>query len=514
MKDRVREALAFQDLTQEEKDRRGILCRLYGPCADIKGPTRNGRKYSDSLWQEVFTKNEIVKELLANGGIPGEAQHPTDREEVDVEKIALMMPEAPKKGDDGTLIAYFDVQDTPCGRILYQLAKYGFKLGISSRGTGDIIYDGDGNECVDPSTYNFTCFDAVIVPSVAKARLNMVESLQNDGKTLKKALTEELQKAKPDERTLMENTLKELELDIDTTDPKVETIDEVSEDRAADDDGATLIKDLQESLKKNREYEKQIKSLQEQLSVCYTKEREQEESLSKMKRAIQVSQQTASKADALSVKLESLNEQFIKQNKTIEDQQSRISTLQERLQRQRQSVEQHKDRLNESLNDKQKQVEELSTTVKKLQESLEVAKKESKSREDRLVEQIEDIKKDASIKNSEYKSKVATANKLIEKYQRIAKLAVDKYIEIQALRLGVTSNEIKNRLSENYSFEEIDKTCKDLGNYQVSVGSLPFSIRENLNKGGVKVTKSKETITPDNGVDDDVDDFLRSQINN
>ena len=49
MKDEIREALAFEDLTQEEKDRRGILCRLYGPCADISGPTRNGRKYSDEL---------------------------------------------------------------------------------------------------------------------------------------------------------------------------------------------------------------------------------------------------------------------------------------------------------------------------------------------------------------------------------------------------------------------------------------------------------------------------------
>lgn len=511
MKDRVREALAFQDLTPEEKEKRGILCRLYGPCADIKGPTRNGRKYSDSLWSEVFNKNEIVKELLANGGIPGEAQHPVDREEVDVEKIALMMPEAPKKGEDGTLIAYFDVQDTPCGRILYQLAKYGFKLGISSRGTGDIIYDGDGNECVDPATYNFTCFDAVIVPSVAKARLNMVESLENK-KSLKVALNEELERAKPDERKLMESTIKELKLDIDTTDQKVETIDEVKEECAADDNGASVLKDLQESLRKNREYEKQIKTLQEQLSVCYTKEREQEESLSKMKRVLQTSQQTANRADALSIKVETLNEQLSKQQKTIEEQESRIETLQERLQNQRQRVEQSKERLNESLNDKQKQVDTLSRKVSTLQESLETIRKESKAKEDRLVEQIEDIKKDASIKSSEYKSKLANANKLIEKYQRVARMAVDKYIDIQALRLGVNSSEIKNRLSENYSFTEIDKVCEDLGEYKVNVGSLPFAIREDINRGRVKVKESKEPIKPDLGIDDTIDDFLLSQI--
>lgn len=39
----------FQDLTEEEKERRGILGRLYGPCASISIPTRNGRFYSESL---------------------------------------------------------------------------------------------------------------------------------------------------------------------------------------------------------------------------------------------------------------------------------------------------------------------------------------------------------------------------------------------------------------------------------------------------------------------------------
>ena len=43
MKDKIREALQFQDLTEEEKQKRGILGRLYGPCASIVIPTRNCR---------------------------------------------------------------------------------------------------------------------------------------------------------------------------------------------------------------------------------------------------------------------------------------------------------------------------------------------------------------------------------------------------------------------------------------------------------------------------------------
>lgn len=49
MKDKIKEALQFQDLTQEEKEKRGILGRLYGPCASISIPTRNGRKYNEKL---------------------------------------------------------------------------------------------------------------------------------------------------------------------------------------------------------------------------------------------------------------------------------------------------------------------------------------------------------------------------------------------------------------------------------------------------------------------------------
>ena len=90
--------LQFKDISPEEKERRGILGVLYGPMADIVKSTRNGRKYSEQLWEKVF-EDDIVKEMLKNGGIPGELDHPADRTETCSEKIAIMMPEAPKKDD-------------------------------------------------------------------------------------------------------------------------------------------------------------------------------------------------------------------------------------------------------------------------------------------------------------------------------------------------------------------------------------------------------------------------------
>lgn len=207
----IREMLQFQDLSEEEKQRRGILGRLYGPCASITDATRNGRRYDDELWQNVFSKNEIVREMFENGGIPMELDHPVDREETDSQRIAAMLPEPPKKDKDGHLICYVDIIDTPCGRIAYQLAKYGFKLGISSRGSGDVLPD----DTVDPDTYDFTTFDLVLLPAVKDARLSMVESLDAKSQAFKKAMTESYNNSSNRDKEIMKETLEDLNINID-----------------------------------------------------------------------------------------------------------------------------------------------------------------------------------------------------------------------------------------------------------------------------------------------------------
>lgn len=42
-------ALKFKNLSAEDKEKKGILGRLYGPVASFKSPTRNGRKYTQDL---------------------------------------------------------------------------------------------------------------------------------------------------------------------------------------------------------------------------------------------------------------------------------------------------------------------------------------------------------------------------------------------------------------------------------------------------------------------------------
>jgi len=132
------EDLIFTDnKNQTVNNNPAILGILEGCCADFIDATRNGRVYDESVWDKVFQEDSIVNELIENGGIPGEMDHPTGgRTDFDSSRLAILMTEKPVK-KDGKLWARFNILDTPLGKIAYTLAKAGFKLGISSRGTGD-----------------------------------------------------------------------------------------------------------------------------------------------------------------------------------------------------------------------------------------------------------------------------------------------------------------------------------------------------------------------------------------
>jgi hypothetical protein len=178
-KNKVLEALQMQPLSEEEKGRRHILGRLWGPIATSKEKTRNGRGYNAQLWDKAL-KDEIFREKVANKSLFLELGHPVDREETDMSVVCACIPELPKV-IDGDLYAYVDILDTKQGQILKTLCDYGFVPGISSRGSGDIM----DNDEVDPETFFLETWDIVQLPAVKKARLTMCESLNNK-KTLKK----------------------------------------------------------------------------------------------------------------------------------------------------------------------------------------------------------------------------------------------------------------------------------------------------------------------------------------
>lgn len=224
---KVNEGIRYQKLTEEEKKAKGILGRLVGVCADFNNATRNGRKYSEQLWENVFN-NPLMQEKIKNKVCYGELGHPEDRAEIDPEKIAVCLSEQPVKNKNGQLEAVFDILDTPNGRILKTLCDYGSTLGVSSRGQGDIITDYNGDETVDPETYECECWDIVLIPAVKEARLQYVrEGLDTKKASLRKALTEAFNKENEEGKKVMAETLKDLDINIDETEP---TIDEAKKD--------------------------------------------------------------------------------------------------------------------------------------------------------------------------------------------------------------------------------------------------------------------------------------------
>ena len=491
MKDVIRETLAFEDLTAEEKEKRHILGRLYGPVADVINPTRNGRKYSEELWENVFS-NPIMQEKFKNKVMYGELGHPEDRTEVDMEKIAVSMPEPPKKDKDGRLIAYLDILDTPNGRILKTLCDYGSTLGISSRGTGDLYTDDDCE-----------CFDIVLVPAVESARLQFTESLDKT-KTMKQALCESLEKASEEDRKVMEETLHSLNINVEeqkqddsntVAQTVVESIESEStkqtedEPKEANDNGSeVLIKSLQEALGVKVELESKVKELQEQLAVSDTKVSKLEENLARSKSTIIRLTNIASNSRENAKKVSTLEEELKVKNQTIEK-------LTKETEDAKNSISKDS-KLTESLNTK-------DATIKELNESLTTLKSEHEKELKALKESLEKKLTDSSNKIEELNEQVAKTNKLREGYKKLANDAVSKYIDLRAKNLGLDSDDIRNKLGAKYTLDDVDRICESLQNYTLNMSKLPFKVDRQVR---VQVKETQETKKVDS--DDYVDDTL------
>ena len=316
----TKNSFEYQKLTEEEQTKRGILGRLVGPIADSVNPTRNGRRYSGELWEKVF-KNPIMQEKIENRVCFGELGHPADRTETDMEKICWCLAEVPKKGDDGQLYGVFDILPTPNGRILKALCDYGSNIGTSSRGSGDTFMDYDGQESVDPDTYECECWDAVLLPAVKSARLTPVtESLH---KTLKESLESLVENANDADKKVMTETLNNLNLDYNTDSVDDNRVNE-GEETAADDDGA-VVESLQVAVKQKQELENKVLDLQEKLSVSYAKETRLEEQIVKYSKAISNLSTTAKQVSALQEKVNSLTEDLNKEKEYSQQLNGKIS---------------------------------------------------------------------------------------------------------------------------------------------------------------------------------------------
>lgn len=621
------EEFIFTDNGSSDK---AVLGTLEGPCADFVDSTRNGRHYTDELWEKVFADGTIASELIENGGIPGEMDHPADREETDSSRIAILMKDKPKK-KDGKLWAKFQILNTPLGKIAYTLAKAGFNLGISSRGSGDTYTNYDGEEYVDEDTYDFKAFDLVLVPAVKDARLHLVTESLNNKFDYKKALTESLNSVKEEEKKVMLEELDKLGIKLNeseyvshilpdgqfsqvNTDDSIKcdsssntitlgnditraqqntllvwldnlqkkgiydvqvcspdgkcvsynfqniptdyvvdriktyytsgkleeryntihshghiydrrpigeelntlyeekssqegvNIDATIESDKADNDGNSLVEELQTASLEISGLQEKVSTLQEKLSVCYAKEYSLKEEVERHKKTIARLIESNKSINPLKKRIEQLTEELDSKNRSLADSDSKAKSQSDRVK----SLKNETSLLKENLSESKK----LSTN---LQEQLEQERKHREQMSADYEQQIEDLneqliseKKDSTINNKRYSDKLEKANQLVEKYKKIAKASVERYIDFQATKLGVPANQIKTRLGESYTFDDIDAICEDIQDYRLGLNSLPF--RQGFTTGTkMTVKESLDTTIPLNE-DDRLDDTLLSIV--
>ena len=163
--------------TVYEEGKNGILGKLKGIFADYINGTRNAdRLYSEELWDNSVFGSEEVMEALETRTLFGELDHPEgDRCETLAKNAAISITKLEKRPDEGVIYGEADILDTPTGRIVKALADSGAKLGVSSRGMGEEMYE-NGRNIINPYTYDFITFDVVVTPANTKARVSLTES--------------------------------------------------------------------------------------------------------------------------------------------------------------------------------------------------------------------------------------------------------------------------------------------------------------------------------------------------
>lgn len=165
-----------------------VLCQLTGPLAIADDGTRNGTNYTSQVW-EAIERGENFQEMIENGSFYIGCDHPevaTRSSLVSLyQQTAGIVSQYTRDSITGIITIIVDILDTPLGRIIATIAKYGSFIGISTRMHGDVI-PGSGGK-VDPESVDFLGADFVTQPSQKASRLKLV---LNEGTGRKIKLTE------------------------------------------------------------------------------------------------------------------------------------------------------------------------------------------------------------------------------------------------------------------------------------------------------------------------------------
>lgn len=150
-----RAGLTVESVTTENGDK-----KLYMEGIFIEGGVKNQNKRVYPV-QEITKAVSSINEKLNSGySVLGELDHPDDLQ-INLDRVCLQINEMKMQGNNG--IGKLQVLPTPMGNIVKALLESGVKLGVSSRGSGNVAEDGTVSE------YEIITVDMVAQPSAPNA---------------------------------------------------------------------------------------------------------------------------------------------------------------------------------------------------------------------------------------------------------------------------------------------------------------------------------------------------------
>ena len=171
----LREQLSFTQarielLTEETADGQGKNLYMKGICIEGDKENANGRVYSrNEIHKAVNTINEQITSGLS---VLGEVDHPEDLK-INLDRVSHMIEKMWMEGSLG--YGKLKILPTPMGQLVKTMLDSGVKLGVSSRGSGNVD---DSNGHV--SDFEIVTVDVVAQPSEPNAYPQAVyESLFN-----------------------------------------------------------------------------------------------------------------------------------------------------------------------------------------------------------------------------------------------------------------------------------------------------------------------------------------------
>jgi hypothetical protein len=159
--------LKFTEQLDENTNKKDLYVEGITLQGEVKN--KNGRIYPKSVLSEAIKKH--IDEFMKEGRAVGELNHPKEKSsEIDPDRISHRFVEVKESENNYTTKAL--VLDTTHGTQVKNLLNGGVKLGISSRGFGDVKESGGAK--VVQSLYLVSLGDIVTNPSAPNAFLNSV----------------------------------------------------------------------------------------------------------------------------------------------------------------------------------------------------------------------------------------------------------------------------------------------------------------------------------------------------